>query len=129
MLKSSKQGVNYPERLDFKMGLKFPNQETLASEENFMTTEQTQLSSTVYEHLISQSYEGHQLTRIELSYAKSCVYCRKIGRRVPCGRFVQTHYKCTVCDVPLCISKSRNCFIQYHEWLKTTGMEGAKFYT
>lgn len=55
----------------------------------------------------------HNLVRSGSSYAKSCAYCRMVGRRQPSGRIAQTYYMCAECDLPLCSGK-RNCFNLYH---------------
>jgi hypothetical protein len=39
---------------------------------------------------------------------RKCAHCSTKEKEV------RTDWKCTICDVPFCISKSRNCFNNYH---------------
>lgn len=44
----------------------------------------------------------------ERTTRRRCAHCSTKEKEV------RTDWKCTICDVPLCISKSRNCFNNYH---------------
>lgn len=44
---------------------------------------------------------------------KVCSLCYSNKIRTKSGYYVYSYYKCSVCDVPLCIGR-RKCFLEYH---------------
>lgn len=46
---------------------------------------------------------------------KSCHLCKVNKRRTERGSKVETYFKCNVCNLPLCNSLSRNCFVTFHQ--------------
>ena len=44
---------------------------------------------------------------------KVCSLCYRNKIRTKSGYYVYSYYKCSVCDVPLCIGR-RKCFLEYH---------------
>ncbi|VDI07807.1 Hypothetical predicted protein [Mytilus galloprovincialis] len=45
---------------------------------------------------------------------KVCSLCYRNKIRTKSGYYVYSYYKCSVCDVPLCIGR-RKCFLEYHK--------------
>jgi len=54
---------------------------------------------------VRKDQSAHQPER---TTRRRCAHCSTKEKEV------RTDWKCTICDVPLCISKSRNCFNNYH---------------
>lgn len=46
---------------------------------------------------------------------KSCHLCKVNKRKTERGSKVETYFKCNVCNLPLCNSLSRNCFVTFHQ--------------
>lgn len=51
---------------------------------------------------------------------KVCSLCYRNKIRTKSGYYVYSYYKCSVCDVPLCIGR-RKCFLEYHKEAESTG--------
>lgn len=43
-----------------------------------------------------------------------CRVCKYKNTKFASGEIRRSYYKCSACDVPLCISHIQNCFIKYH---------------
>lgn len=56
--------------------------------------------------VIRKEQSAHQPDRTS---RRICAHCSTKEKEV------RTGWKCTICDVPLCIAKSRNCFSDYHK--------------
>ncbi|KAJ8300456.1 hypothetical protein KUTeg_021975 [Tegillarca granosa] len=54
---------------------------------------------------------AHKVVHVE-GRKKVCRQCSKEGRRTPKGRFIETMFKCFLCDIPLC---KVGCFAEFHD--------------
>ncbi|KAJ8307793.1 hypothetical protein KUTeg_014658 [Tegillarca granosa] len=54
---------------------------------------------------------AHKAVHVE-GRKKVCRQCSKEGRRTPKGRFIETMFKCFLCDIPLC---KVGCFAEFHD--------------
>jgi hypothetical protein len=79
---------------------KFPKESTV--------TECTSTSTSILEESVSSYY--HLPVK---GLSKRCVVCAEKRKRTT--KDPKTTIYCSVCDIPLCMSDARNCFVQYHE--------------
>ena len=52
---------------------------------------------------------GHELVKAEKKL--SCKNCSQLGKKTPAGRYVQTTFKCNMCNVHLC---KDGCLVEFH---------------
>jgi hypothetical protein len=65
----------------------------------------------------------HQLIRREILSARHCAFCKLTGTKFASGWIRKSYFKCDVCEVFLCKDPKRNCFYNFHKYVKSSADE------
>lgn len=86
--------------------------------------EQSYNSGTMFSPLRPNQYkvylstsDGHKLVHCH-GNKRVCGYCNLVQNKYRCGQTFKSFFKCEQCNVHLCRSREKKCFVKFHELMQ-----------